>query len=254
MWQMIQSVLESMWAFSVGVAASGFIWWFVWRGMSPRLGISPQVTRKPNKLHGSRTNSYRFKVKNLRVNQVKHQAMEMTYYAYLSYKKVKRGEDPHDIRFLYNNWASIRLDLATRGRPFLMDNVLISFKKHRPSKETRAYLDPPAEGDLLTIHELLSRLPEARIRVSCLATDSYSGSRRGFTKTYGINDIVIGRYKSSEVVRLLSKRKRPPGPWRLWFNTKVRKQVHPELELYTENEERHLEAEHSQTRGRPSVQ
>lgn len=224
------NILES---FLLGMTASAVVWWWAWRGLKPRLGLSPQITRKPIKSEESKSYNYRFKIKNMHRNINKRHAMDLSYSAHLRYRK--RNEAGQ-----FGNWATVPLQLSTKARNVLLDNLIVTFKKHRVSDGIRAHLNPSLDMDELDVKQLLTHLKDAQIYITCLATDSYSGSRRGISQNYGANDVVDGYYKSETILRKLYSPGSPPRYWRTRLNTTLRRTIHPELQVLTDTEIRKL--------------
>lgn len=237
-----------------GVFASLLVWLLVWRVLSPQIFISEEISHITGSLsadvHGD---SYRVKLKNMRSPRrasqlskrllLSREAMEVSYHATLRFRPrqfpseeslksvsanaVSGGarSSMHEARpSARDNWKVVPVVLSSRGRATLCDNAIIGIppitleKRYHGAYPNGVITDAPA-----SIATILSILPEASLRITCIASDAFSGSRRAISRRYTATSIGgIGMYF------------RPMND-QGWWRTRllVRQGMHPELQLVT---------------------
>jgi hypothetical protein len=202
-------------SFGGRIAASFVAWFMVWHLLSPRIELPRMLSKnrppekEPIPSYGSE-NRWQIKMRNAR----RRPAVDLAYSA--------------QIRFRGDNRVTtsiVSIGLSVTRTSVMQSNRLITFDVRPDALSSgdlrmlkRAGVQEPS-----TLEEVLERLPNARLFFCCFATDSFSGSRRTFYKTYTLQDIGSGRYVSPN----------PYGAIRTAY-LRMRRRPHPTLELREE--------------------
>lgn len=197
----------------LGIFGSFVAWFIVWRVLSPSIGISPQISKTRSTTNSIVSYKYRIKILNMR----RSDAMELTYGARLRYN---RNDGRND------NWPSLSFPFESGTRHTLSRNTITRFKLRELGEEHFQYLPPWADKGPHDIEFLLRNLPDAELIFTCIASHSYSGSRKSFSKTYFPNDIV----------RKVFRPKNPHNRLVTFIRVKFLRLTHPELQTITKKE------------------
>ncbi|TFV60884.1 hypothetical protein E4P41_10235 [Geodermatophilus sp. DF01-2] len=199
-------------SFALGIAASFVAWFIVWRTLSPKVEFSPCISRiraqdeEDEEQYGGPCR-WRVKVRNSRRRRP---AMELQFTARLRFTSRLSG-----------NTGAVQMRVTPASLPFMSKNILLVLDVAEDAFGDRAlrYLRRQGvePGDL---DDLVSALDGGHVRVSCIATDSFSGSRRAFIHEYGPNDVKEGRFVFDDLSGPLTTM------WR-----RVRGGTHPTLEI-----------------------
>lgn len=178
--------MEIFIAFLLGILASLASWYAISRGMRPSIGISEKISSRregrPNVDVG--TQSYRVKVMNLR--EFGRYSVDLSFSARLVFRK------DHE----QGNFGTVPIPLSATKRAVLHDNTILWLEPCKLPKRHRHLLSEASqesreEDDSMRheIEELLVKLPDAVLIVTVFATDSFSGTRASFSRSYVAADI-----------------------------------------------------------------
>lgn len=171
----------------LGVATSLVAWLLLQHGLRPRVEISPQMTRRLKRTGEGYV--YRIKLVNRRRRRA---AVDLHLYvdALLYGRFPGRGSTKRVLRIktLTQDYGV----LSPRG-----NRVVRLVLGGLPSRDD---IDEPDEG-VGALHQVL-RDPRDYVRVWLVATDSYSGRRSAFQRTYRLDDIVDRFWKPDDSTKL----------------------------------------------------
>jgi hypothetical protein len=186
----------------LGLVASFVAWYVLWHMLSPKVELSPYLGKLSNSGQpGSHT--YRIKLRNAR----RRPCFEASFDARMRFRSLDPDSD---------NFDFINLRLSASSVFLLERNRILRIYTTNLSDDSRAYLER-FDIDNLDLEQLLLRLPESRLTISCITTDGFSGSRKCFLRHYTIADVREGKYQ------------REPSPLKTWYQTTVRRHPHPSL-------------------------
>jgi hypothetical protein len=179
----------------IGLLLGLLSWWIVGRAVTPRIWISPDVSKLPDETENA-TFRYRVKVFNLRrVPLPRRPAIDVRIDAYLSI----RGMDstrPKD-------WYRMNIPVGNTGDlAYFMRNSVFRLRVHDIEERQAARLPEQSRADIaagaIQLEDLLRLGSKSRLRVVVTAAHIYTFGRNVAVADFHLADIICGRFDAEK--------------------------------------------------------